>query len=48
MTKKCFEELERELLDGQKLQGTLTAQGVHEILKKRGLVGERGIVGVCG
>jgi glycerol-3-phosphate dehydrogenase (NAD+) len=40
VTKKSFEELERELLDGQKLQGTLTAQEVHEILKKRGLVDE--------
>ncbi|ELR14869.1 glycerol-3-phosphate dehydrogenase protein, putative [Acanthamoeba castellanii str. Neff] len=37
VTKKSFEELEKELLDGQKLQGTLTAQEVHEILEKRGL-----------
>merc|ERR1711879_225297 len=37
VTQKSFEELEKELLDGQKLQGTLTAQEVHEILEKRGL-----------
>jgi len=36
-TNKSVEELERELLKGQKLQGTLTLVEVHEILKKRGI-----------
>lgn len=37
-TGKSFEVLEKEMLNGQKLQGTLTAKEVHEILVLRGLV----------
>ena len=33
---QSFEELEAELLDGQKLQGPLTAMEVHEFLTKEG------------
>lgn len=35
-TKKPFEQLEDELLSGQKLQGTTTAEDVHKFLKQRG------------
>lgn len=38
ITGKSFEELENEMLNGQKLQGTLTSKEVHEILDKKGLV----------
>jgi glycerol-3-phosphate dehydrogenase (NAD+) len=38
--KKSFEELENELLNGQKLQGTLTAKEVYEILKRQNLLQE--------
>ncbi|KAI9189520.1 glycerol-3-phosphate dehydrogenase [Blastocladiella emersonii ATCC 22665] len=37
VTGKSFEVLEREMLNGQKLQGTLTAKEVYEILSIRGL-----------
>jgi glycerol-3-phosphate dehydrogenase (NAD+) len=37
-TGKSFEVLERELLNGQKLQGTDTAKELHEFLKARGRV----------
>ncbi|KAI8580891.1 hypothetical protein K450DRAFT_235091 [Umbelopsis ramanniana AG] len=37
---KPIEVLERELLNGQKLQGTLTAQEVHEFLLARKMVDE--------
>ena len=33
---KSFEDLEKELLGGQKLQGTLTAVEIHNFLKARG------------
>lgn len=33
---KSFEDLERDLLGGQKLQGTLTAVEIHRFLKARG------------
>ncbi|KAI9590807.1 NAD-dependent glycerol-3-phosphate dehydrogenase C-terminus-domain-containing protein [Syncephalis fuscata] len=39
-TGKSFEELEREMLNGQKLQGTSTAYELHEILEKKGLCKE--------
>ena len=34
LTGKSFEELEKEMLNGQKLQGTGTALDIHEILSK--------------
>jgi glycerol-3-phosphate dehydrogenase (NAD+) len=37
LTGKSFEELENEMLNGQKLQGTLTSRETHEILAKKGL-----------
>jgi glycerol-3-phosphate dehydrogenase (NAD+) len=40
VTKKSFETLEKDILNGQKLQGTLTAQEAHEVLEKRGLTDE--------
>lgn len=39
-TRKPIEQLEAELLNGQKLQGTLTAREVHEFLTARNLVEE--------
>ncbi|SPO38941.1 probable glycerol-3-phosphate dehydrogenase (NAD) [Pseudozyma flocculosa] len=39
-TGKPFDQLEKELLNGQKLQGTETAREVHEFLKARGKVDE--------
>jgi glycerol-3-phosphate dehydrogenase (NAD+) len=36
-TGKPFAQLEREMLNGQKLQGTLTARGMFEFLKARGM-----------
>ena len=39
-TKKPIEQLEAELLNGQKLQGTLTAQEVHEFLVARQMTKE--------
>ncbi|KAF6001021.1 glycerol-3-phosphate dehydrogenase [Cyanidiococcus yangmingshanensis] len=38
--KKSFEELENELLNGQKLQGTLTAKEIYEILQRQNLLQE--------
>lgn len=35
-TRKPFEQLEQEMLQGQKLQGTSTAEEVHKFLKARG------------
>lgn len=35
-TRKPFEQLELEMLGGQKLQGTSTAEDVHKFLKARG------------
>ena len=40
LTGKSFEELEIELLNGQKLQGTLTAREVHFILRGKQLIHE--------
>ncbi|KAJ3088969.1 glycerol-3-phosphate dehydrogenase [Physocladia obscura] len=40
LTGKSFEELEKELLNGQKLQGTLTAREIHLILQAKGLTGD--------
>jgi glycerol-3-phosphate dehydrogenase (NAD+) len=37
---KPFEQLEVEMLNGQKLQGTLTAEEVYQVLLKNNLVGE--------
>ena len=34
--RKTFEQIEKELLNGQKLQGTLTVKEVMEILRKDG------------
>lgn len=39
-TGKPFDVLEKELLNGQKLQGTETAREVHDFLKARGKVDE--------
>ncbi|KAG9019349.1 glycerol-3-phosphate dehydrogenase [Tulasnella sp. 427] len=36
-TKKSFQELEKELLNGQKLQGALTALEVHQFLDAQGV-----------
>eukprot|EP00166_Cyanidium_caldarium_P000729 ctg_129.g84 len=35
---KTFEDIEQEVLNGQKLQGTLTAKDVHAIIKRDGLL----------
>ncbi|KAJ1339004.1 glycerol-3-phosphate dehydrogenase (NAD(+)) [Batrachochytrium salamandrivorans] len=40
LTGKSFEVLETELLNGQKLQGSLTSKDVHDILVIKGLVSE--------
>ncbi|ORY40941.1 NAD-dependent glycerol-3-phosphate dehydrogenase [Rhizoclosmatium globosum] len=40
LTGKSFEELEKELLNGQKLQGTLTAREIFMILEPKGLTKE--------
>lgn len=40
LTGKSFEELERELLGGQKLQGIGTAKEIHQILAAKGLESE--------
>ncbi|KAG7261178.1 hypothetical protein CRUP_030667 [Coryphaenoides rupestris] len=37
-TGKSMEELERDLLNGQKLQGPATAEQVHRILQQKGLM----------
>jgi glycerol-3-phosphate dehydrogenase (NAD+) len=40
LTGKSFNQLETELLNGQKLQGTLTASEIHKILANKNLVKE--------
>jgi glycerol-3-phosphate dehydrogenase (NAD+) len=40
LTGKSFEELEREMLNGQKLQGTLTAKEVNALLRKKNAVSQ--------
>ena len=37
---KSFEQLEQELLNGQKLQGPLTAKEIHELLRGRNMTHE--------
>lgn len=37
-TSKSWEDIEKDILNGQKLQGTLTCQEVHEILEARELL----------
>ena len=37
--RKTFEHIEKELLNGQKLQGTLTVKEVMAILRKEGSAG---------
>lgn len=39
-TKKPFAVIEREMLNGQKLQGTITTLQVHKLLEAKGLVSE--------
>jgi glycerol-3-phosphate dehydrogenase (NAD+) len=39
-TGKSFEVLEKEMLNGQKLQGTTTAKEIYEVLSKKGMCGE--------
>jgi glycerol-3-phosphate dehydrogenase (NAD+) len=40
VTGKSFEQLEKEMLNGQKLQGTLTSQEVYDFLKRQNLNSE--------
>ncbi|KAL2914271.1 glycerol-3-phosphate dehydrogenase [Polyrhizophydium stewartii] len=40
LTGKSFEVLEAELLNGQKLQGSLTSKEIHDILAGRGIASE--------
>jgi len=40
--RKSFEQIEKELLNGQKLQGTLTVKEVMAILRKEGAAGACG------
>jgi glycerol-3-phosphate dehydrogenase (NAD+) len=40
LTGKSFDTLEREMLNGQKLQGTGTALDIHEILTSSGHIKE--------
>ncbi|KAJ3073314.1 glycerol-3-phosphate dehydrogenase [Podochytrium sp. JEL0797] len=40
VTGKSFEQLEKEMLNGQKLQGTLTSREVYHILEPQGLTAE--------
>ncbi|CAG8480044.1 6254_t:CDS:2 [Paraglomus occultum] len=40
LSKKSFEELESELLNGQKLQGTLTAKEIYQVIKRENLENE--------
>lgn len=37
-TGKTFDQLEEELLDGQKLQGTVTSEEIYKFLEARGRV----------
>lgn len=39
-TRKSFSEIEKELLNGQKLQGTHTAQDVYKLLEAQNLTSE--------
>ncbi|KAF9927565.1 glycerol-3-phosphate dehydrogenase [Linnemannia zychae] len=39
-TGKSFEQLEKEMLGGQKLQGTITAKDMYQVLSKKGLCSE--------
>lgn len=45
---RTFEDLETDLLKGQKLQGVLTSNEVQEILKVRGEVGRRAAESAAG
>ncbi|XP_038294149.1 glycerol-3-phosphate dehydrogenase [NAD(+)], cytoplasmic isoform X2 [Canis lupus familiaris] len=40
-TGKSIEQLEKEMLNGQKLQGPLTARELHQVLKHKGMVDNR-------
>lgn len=35
---QSIEQLEKEMLNGQKLQGPLTARELHQVLKHKGMV----------